>query len=327
MKTPRALANNNTLHVVSYNAPSITYATLAGASAKQSKKRSLAAGASSDDDHEDGLVTTPVHCVIKAKTFDIVLGSAKLDFRRAKISAMLVYESSGDEVERKNALEFSAFPAKDGRTVAVELRVNVLSSQLEGALFRAHFAVEPVGGTAATVRTEPIRVVSKKSQLDVGGSKKRSRTTQVATREAVLEMIEKMDEQMTSSQAMMQGVVEQSGAQAALIQSLLARLEAIHGEPGCNTSEIASPSPSCMSVDAAFGALMAALARGGVEGAARLTALGRTLDAPHWQLLAPLFSQGVTMPPPMALDYDVQMTDHRVFLSGSAGNLFGLGGV
>jgi len=174
------------INVVAYEAPSVEYAAVAS---KATKKRKA-----------DVTETGRIQCCVKAKPWDLTLGSDSFDFRKATISARLVVHDTEAAVETRTAepLGFSVRPnSSNGKTCAVEVRVGVLSSQMEGALFSIHFTAESKGAVASCL-TEPIRVVSKKSQLEKS-QPKRSRTSQVATRDAVLSLIEKIEEENSAS--------------------------------------------------------------------------------------------------------------------------------
>merc|ERR1711916_399129 len=81
-----------------------------------------------------------------------------------------------------------------GESCSVEVRIAVLTSQMEVSLFSVEFSASFKGSEDNfTCVTEPIKVVSKKSQLEKSAPK-RSRTTQVATRDAVLSLINKIED-------------------------------------------------------------------------------------------------------------------------------------
>jgi len=150
--------------------------------------------------------TGKVNVCVKQKPWDLVLGGDGIDFRKVSIAAQLLLHESLAPVETRSIepLTFSVRPTKSGEQCVVEVRLNVLSSQLENSLFSIRFSA----GESSVV-SEPIRVVSKKSQLEKSAPK-RSRTTQVATRDAVLAMMEKMDQQQEMNTAMMQSLMKQN---------------------------------------------------------------------------------------------------------------------
>jgi hypothetical protein len=354
------MQDEDELVVAKYEAPAKAYTALG--KGKRSRSES-----DEEEDSDDGSRTsTAVHVCIKAKGWDVTLGSAlgTIDFRKAKLGARLVDHSSGDQIERKNSepLEFNVTPSKDGKTASVELRIAVLSSQMEGALFAVEFAVSPLACSIEyQVTSEPIRVVSKKSQLEAGSTtKKRSRTTQAATREVVLDMIAKMEDAMTQSQEQMQALYAQNSKQAALIQSLLGRLEnlgsgggtfhsgnvehegARGSTPDRSSSQDESAQPQPLTIEQAFGALSEALQRDTGNRVTRLKQIGGQWDAHQWQLFNEAFcvlagpqaamrssfhsSAGMTSP---FVANDDLLAD-RGFLNGSlngygsVGSLFGL---
>lgn len=304
------------LTVLSVNAPATTYASVAPTRRKKGKSAT-----EEESDHEDQeRQTTPVHVCIKSKTWDMVLGSlgGTIDFRQASLKATLLFECSGETVERKTVqpLEFDAIPSKNGRSINIELRVHMLSSQMEGALFCVSFAVRGPDDTVFELVSDPIRVVSKKSQLEAPSTKKRSRTTQVATREAVLELIEKMEGQMAQSSSAQQQLLAANAKQARQIEALLSRVETSRSVfASSNTRE------RSMNVEDAFNALLDALGRD-VNGPQQLAAIGKSLDASQWSQLAPLFAQVVAAPP---MEGPFELTSERSLLGNSLGALFGLG--
>lgn len=172
------------MSVVAYHAPSVEYGAL-GSGGKRKAEELVQATTE----------TGRVQCCVKAKPWDLTLGSDHLDFRNVTLSAVLLLHDAQTLVETRlgEPLVFTVRPsAADGKTCFVEVRVGVLSSQMEGALFCIRFTAQAQGLTASCL-TEPIRVVSKKSQLEKAPPK-RSRTSQVATRDAVLTLIDKLEE-------------------------------------------------------------------------------------------------------------------------------------
>lgn len=133
-----------------------------------------------------------VQLVVKNRGFDVVLGSAdnQIDFRKGRVSGSLCFQSSGSVIEQQKGEPclFSFTPAKNGETCNVDCKISILSSQMQHSLFVIKFLYNE-----DCLVTEPFRVVSKKSQLEKSQTRKRrTRTTQVATREAVLSMIDQM---------------------------------------------------------------------------------------------------------------------------------------
>lgn len=198
------------LRVLSYEAPGTEYLSVARKGGKRKN----------DDNSDDAVETGRVQVCVKNKAWDIKLGSegSGADFRKARISTLLLLQESDEVVSSRTceAVVFSVKPAKDGRTADVEVRISVLSSQFEGSLFKLRFAL----GEAASADSEPIKVVSKKSQLEKADNKpKRSRTTQLATRDAVLDMIGKMETQTSQTE-------RQMARMEAAMQASMQRLEA-----------------------------------------------------------------------------------------------------
>ncbi len=199
----------NSLSIVSYDAPSVEFATVKAAGSHKRK---------GGDDGAGAAVTGRVLCCIKAKPWGLELGCEGADLRKAKVSCQLLLCDTDEPVEARTVepLHFSVRPAKDGRTATVEVRIAVLSSQLEGALFKLRFGLgegndgEDEEEEGLWCDSDPIKVVSKKSQLEKGDKPvKRTRTTQVATRDAVLDMIQKMEEQQAATAGMLGRMAQQ----------------------------------------------------------------------------------------------------------------------
>lgn len=180
--------HSSSLFVVSYDAPHVEYGTIKPAGAQKRKSDS------ESDDSGQAASTGRVQCCVKAKPWSLDLGG-NVDFRACEVSCVLLLSDTEKAVETRtvDALQFSVRPSKDGHTANVELKISVLSSQYEGALFKLRFDCV-TNKQKLTCFSESIKVVSKKSQLEKSEVKKRTRTTQVATREAVLEMLEKIEE-------------------------------------------------------------------------------------------------------------------------------------
>jgi hypothetical protein len=200
---------NFNLQILSYEAPSTEYSTIRQTTSSKEKKRVRVEEEDEDynDVGESGVAETgKINVCVKQKPWDLVLGGDGIDFRKVSISATLLLHASSSPVETRSIkpLSFSVRPTKSGEQCVVEVRLNVLSSQLEHSLFSIRFTAGE-----SSVISEPIRVVSKKSQLEKSAPK-RSRTTQVATRDAVLAMMDKMDEQQAMNQAMMQSLMKQN---------------------------------------------------------------------------------------------------------------------
>ena len=306
----------NSLAIVSYDAPAIEYATVKSVGSHKRK-------ADGDSDEEKGAaVTGRVLCCIKAKPWGLDLGcvegGAKLDFRKATLACELLLCDSDEAVATRSTepLHFSVRPAKDGRTASVEVRISVLSSQLEGALFKLRFSLDE----RHSCDSEPIKVVSKKSQLDKGDKPvKRTRTTQVATRDAVLDMIQKVEEQQAATATLM-------GRMMAQIEALTAKAGQSPPPPPCESedSEAAPLSPMRGVERLAQGlrcfAGLDATARHALGAHLRATLQPAELAAAH-DLAADLACFGAPPPPPLSMDF--RPLEFRTSLTGvNMGGLF-----
>lgn len=190
----------------------------------------------------DVQVSTRALVVIKMKKWDLVLGSKKdiLDFRQGTFKCVLVHEHDSTEVvERKGGTVLSCKfnPSKNGNTCAVEVIIGVLSSQL-GGLFKICFTFDD----RDSCYTDVIKVVSKKSQLEKDDKPKRVRTTQVATREAVLELIDEVRKERKKNEGMMERILLQNKQ----IKEKLDGKGCVKIEEGDETPQFSSLQDSCV---------------------------------------------------------------------------------
>jgi hypothetical protein len=118
-------------------------------------------------------LTQPAHFVCKNAAFEVALVVAKtfsersaLDLTRATLELSLVYDSRAppfklvDFVAGKKVLSYQAVGVT-ARAASLHVRIGVLSSQVEGALFRVQIDAIVDGGVRHTVYSPPITVVSK----------------------------------------------------------------------------------------------------------------------------------------------------------------------
>eukprot|EP01092_Planopodium_desertum_P012854 TRINITY_DN6095_c0_g1_i1.p1 TRINITY_DN6095_c0_g1~~TRINITY_DN6095_c0_g1_i1.p1 ORF type:complete len:317 (-),score=17.24 TRINITY_DN6095_c0_g1_i1:212-1162(-) len=171
--------------------------------------------------------TKNVNLVVKKVPFTIIIGSkgSTVDFNVSHIAAMLIY----DHPDRKEVdfvktapIEYETDIAKDGKKVTILMKILVLSSQLEGSFFLLKFHAKDSFNPAApslSVMSEPIRVVSKPSQLKVKEKRKRQpRNTQSKVFE---EMLSRMEKTQREQQKLLESVIQSQQNQSLLIQSAL----------------------------------------------------------------------------------------------------------
>lgn len=134
-----------------------------------------------------------VHVVVKNSPFFVDMGlndwhGGICDFSNIAIVAKLMFDTDEERevifIKRK-PLEFKAQLSDDSRMMRCEIRLKVLSSQLEDMHFRIHFSAvwkesrQMIEGM--TVLSEPIKVVSKPEQVEkiqrgeTGGAKQPAR--------------------------------------------------------------------------------------------------------------------------------------------------------
>lgn len=118
-------------------------------------------------------LTQPAHFVCKNAAFEVAVVVAKtfaersaLDLTRATLELSLVYDSRAppfklvDFVAGKKVLSYQAVGVT-ARAASLHVRIGVLSSQVEGALFRVQIDAIVDGAVRHTVYSPPITVVSK----------------------------------------------------------------------------------------------------------------------------------------------------------------------
>jgi len=119
-------------------------------------------------------VTKQVRVVVKNLVFNMEVSSS-VDLTKCNLEARLLYDFDREE-DAKTALEVSYVKNEPleykvsltdgGYKASVELRIKVLTSQHEDMLFRVRLsAVDPLSGTTFGVISQPIKVISKLTQL------------------------------------------------------------------------------------------------------------------------------------------------------------------
>ncbi len=114
-------------------------------------------------------VTKVVHWVSKNCSFTVHISSS-VNLNTSPLAARVLYDtdSGHKEVETvsKSPLEYVAHVDESGYNAAVEVRLKVLSSQLEGSYFLVAFtAFDPSTGKTLEAISQPIKCVSKKLQI------------------------------------------------------------------------------------------------------------------------------------------------------------------
>jgi len=117
-------------------------------------------------------ITKQVHVVVKNLVF-VVEVSSNLDLSKCNLEAKLLYDFDRDEEDKlevsyvKNEpLEYKVSLSDGGFKASVELRIKVLTSQHEDMLFRVRLsAMDPLTGQPFGIITQPIKVISKLTQL------------------------------------------------------------------------------------------------------------------------------------------------------------------
>jgi len=154
-----------------------------------------------------------VHVVVKNTGFAIVLALdppvPEFDFRRLTIEATLLYDSGTEDDKpvdfvRLKPIEFKARPSESGEECSVEMRIKVLTSQLEDMFFLVRFrALDSL--TKAIIPhlecySEPIKVISKPDQLKKNPHKTKKRNVS----ELVIDSLQRIEEQQTEQFRLLQ---------------------------------------------------------------------------------------------------------------------------
>ncbi|EFA78178.1 putative transcriptional regulator [Heterostelium album PN500] len=148
-----------------------------------------------------------VHVVVKNNPFllTLTLLDNSLNFHQLSPEVHLVYDSENlKEVDSATMkpLEYKTRANEEGDQLTVELRIKVLSSQLEDMLFRARVRIvdprtrKEIAGLA--VVTHPIRVVSKPDQV-----KKKAKKRKRAPTDSLMDTLNRIEHQQKEQQRLL----------------------------------------------------------------------------------------------------------------------------
>ncbi|KAF2075675.1 hypothetical protein CYY_002988 [Polysphondylium violaceum] len=148
-----------------------------------------------------------VHVVVKNNPFILTLTllDSSLNFHQLTPEVQLVYDSESlKEVDSATVkpLEYKTRANEEGDQLTVELRIKVLSSQLEDMLFRAKVKiVDPRTRkemSGLSVITHPIRVVSKPDQV-----KKKAKKRKRAPTDSLMDTLNRIEHQQREQQRLL----------------------------------------------------------------------------------------------------------------------------
>eukprot|EP01133_Synstelium_polycarpum_P002919 gene2919-3356_t len=148
-----------------------------------------------------------VHVVVKNNPFILTLSllDPTLNFHQLSPEVQLVYDSENlKEVDSATMkpLEYKTRANEDGDQLTVELRIKVLSSQLEDMLFRARVRIiDPRTRKdipSLSVVTHPIRVVSKPDQV-----KKKAKKRKRAPTDSLMDTLNRIEHQQKEQQRLL----------------------------------------------------------------------------------------------------------------------------
>jgi len=127
-----------------------------------------------------------VFVVVKNSSFAVQLGFShhltELDFNRLSIESTLIYDcEEGKQVDfvKLKPMEYKSHANENGDQCTVELRIKVLTSQLEDMFFRIKFraidAMTKIPFPNLETLSEPIKVISKPDQLKKKSTKSKKK--------------------------------------------------------------------------------------------------------------------------------------------------------
>lgn len=170
-----------------------------------------------------------LYSVVKNKPFDVHFTIPE-EFEDESINATLCYPDGNSVVYNKAApikvdYYFTSKSSKSSTKLSVQatVKICVLTSQCEGSNFTIKFELGDDSDDTQSVFSAKIRSVSKKSQLSA--QPKRKRTTQLATRESVLQALSSFGEMMVEQKQMMEELRQQNEDLRQFNMTLLQRLD------------------------------------------------------------------------------------------------------
>jgi len=118
-------------------------------------------------------INKDLHLIVKLVPFTLRVGSKNLNLKKMELSAKLFYdfeveESNAREVEtlKLNPLDYVCHVDETGSSLAMEMRIGVLTSAHEGAFFRVGVMVtDKDKENTFQCFSAPIKVLSKRSQI------------------------------------------------------------------------------------------------------------------------------------------------------------------
>jgi len=180
-----------------------------------------------------------VHVVVKNQPFVVLLGIAgsevPVSMDKYTLEPRLLYDNEimkeVDFVKHKPLEMVKTMPGESGEQINMELKLKVLTSQLEDMLFRIRFnAYEIEGNKRFTIVSEPIKVVSKPEQVKKSNKKQASitqphpSTKKRDLNETLVESLVRIEANMEQYSNLVQRQAEitqiQQDSQTALVDSL-----------------------------------------------------------------------------------------------------------
>ena len=165
--------------------------------------------------------------LVKDNPFRIILSSKNKDinFKKIILKAKLVYSYDIEKIiprVKSEPLTYELVP-QDDSSIIVDMRVKVLSSQMENNSFKIKFtALNNENQEIDSICSDPIRVVSKRSQLVNEVEQKNSKIySNTTTIDIFNNYMEKMERQQTQQNMILENIILQNNYRMNLIQQYL----------------------------------------------------------------------------------------------------------
>jgi hypothetical protein len=172
-------------------------------------------------------VQKDVGVCVKKKGFPITIGTVanKFDLSKANLSVSLLYDNnlrSSVDFTEKAPLTYKTKLSKEKTSATIDVSLSVLSSQLENSLFLIKIRVENKKNSKefSEVLSEPIRVVSKVTQLQTK-AKKRTRNRSTPTKDMFINAMERLDNGQEKHSELLATLLKQSEQQTSVLRMLL----------------------------------------------------------------------------------------------------------
>jgi len=183
-----------------------------------------------------------VHVVVKNTPFLIQVGledsfsnTPSLDFNSVSLEAILMYDCDEDkfvDFVKHKPLEYKGHISEKGDRMTIEVRIKVLTSQLEDMFFKLRIKAVDINTKeeipGLTVTTQPIKVVSKQEQISRIKNKQLPTPTQTrgnsptrkrTQNQLVVDALQRIEIQQVENQNLLKKLLEKENSTASGSQS------------------------------------------------------------------------------------------------------------